>query len=360
MIIILGGTIDITVHEIKDNGSVKELHKANGGDWGGTKVDALFTSLLVDIVGKDVMETFSSVHKYDFLLMLRDFEVKKRTINPKLDDIVTFTVPVCLSDTFREKNPECNITDVALKSKYGNQLTWKRDKLRMEAKLTMTLFDGICKHIVDHLTELFLHPAVKDVSSILLVGGFAESLMLQTAIREAFMNKNVIIPKEAGLAVLKGAVLCGHAPEKISGRVCRYTYGVDMITKFDSTIHPNFKKILRNNKEYCDDIFDIHVRVGQIVEVGEPQVKKTYVVVEPVQNSIKFNVYTSNNKEPTYTTDAGVTQLGTLTIDMPDTSKGLDRGAVAHMTFSGTEIAVTAVDRDNPERAVTTKVDFLG
>lgn len=360
MIIILGGTIDITVHEVKDNGSVKELHKANGGDWGGTKVDALFTSLLVDIVGKGVMETFSSVHKYDFLLMLRDFEVKKRTINSKLDDIVTFTVPVSLSDTFREKNPECNITDVALKSKYGNQLTWKGDKLRMEAKLTRTLFDGICKHIVDHLTELFLHPAVKDVSSILLVGGFAESLMLQTAIREAFINKNVIIPKEAGLAVLKGAVLCGHEPEKISGRVCRYTYGVKINTEFDSTIHPKFKKVFHNNVEYCDDIFSIHVRVGQQVEVGEPQKKHRYVVLRPNQTYLEFEIYTSNNKEPTYTTDEGCTYLGKVTIDMPDTSKGLDRKAIVHMTFSGTEIAVTAVDRDNPERAVTTKVDFLG
>lgn len=352
MNIILGGTIDITVHEVKDDGSVKELHKANGGDWGGTKVDALFTSLLIDIVGKDVMETFISKNKYDFLHLMRDFEVKKRTINPELDDIVTFSVPVSLSD-FREKNPGCN-------SKYGNQLTWTRDKLRMEAKLTKTLFDGVCKHIVDHLKELFMHAAVKDVSSILLVGGFAESLMLQSAIRDAFKTKNVIIPKEAGLAVLKGAVICGHEPEKISGRVCRYTYGVKIVLKFDSTMHPKFKKILHNNIEYCNDIFSIHVRVGQIVEVGEPQVKQTYVVTEPGQTSIEFKIYTSNNKDPTYTTDEGCTYLGTLTIDMPDTSKGIDRGATVHMTFSGTEIAVTAVDRDNPERAVTTKVDFLG
>eukprot|EP00105_Crassostrea_gigas_P037535 XP_019921683.1 PREDICTED: heat shock 70 kDa protein 12A-like [Crassostrea gigas] len=355
-----GGTIDIVVHEVKDDGFVKELHKANGGDWGGTKVDALFTCLLADIVGKEVMETFRSIHKYDFINLLRNFEVKKRTISPTCHDIVTFTVPVSLSDTFSEKNPGCNITDAASKSKFKSLLTWKRDKLRMEAKLTKTLFDGICKQIVDHLKDLFMHPTVKDVSSILLVGGFAESLMLQTAIREAFKNKNVIIPKEAELAVLKGAVICGHEPEKISSRVCRYTYGVEAVIKFDSTIHPKSKKILHNSLEYCGDIFSIHVRVGQIVEVGEPQVKKTYVVTEPDQISIEFKIYTSNNKEPTYTTDVGCTYLGKLTIDMPDTSKGVDRGATVQMTFSGTEITVTAVDKDDPERAVTTKVDFLG
>uniref|UniRef100_A0A8W8L4G0 Heat shock 70 kDa protein 12A n=1 Tax=Magallana gigas TaxID=29159 RepID=A0A8W8L4G0_MAGGI len=355
-----GGTVDITVHEVRDNGSVKELHKANGGDWGGTKVDASFKGLLVDIVGKDVMETFISKNKYDFLHLMRDFEVKKSTINPELNDKVTFTIPVSLSDTFSEKNPGSIISDAVLNSKYKNQLTWIKDKLRMKAKLARSLFGESCKHIVDHLKELFMHPSVKDVSSILLVGGFAESPMFQTVIRETFINKNVIIPKEAGLAVLKGAVICGHEPEKISSRVCRYTYGVEVVITFDSTIHPKSKYILRNSLEYCDNIFSIHVRVGQIVEVGEPQVKQTYKVTEPDQTSIKFKIYTSNNKEPTYTTDIGCTYLGTLTIDMPDTSKGLDRGATLHMTFSGTEIAVTAVDRDNPERAVTTTVDFLG
>lgn len=100
--------------------------------------------------------------------------------------------------------------------------------------------------------------------------------------------------------------------------------------------------------------------MGQVVEVGEQQVKHTYTPVEPDQTNGVFDIYTSHDKEPTYTTDEGCTHLGKLMVDMPDTSKGMDRGVIVHMTFSGTEIAVTAVDRDNPERAVTTNVDFLG
>lgn len=81
-------------------------------------------------------------------------------------------------------------------------------------------------------------------------------------IREVFKNKKVIILEEVGLVVLKGVVLCGYVFEKILGRVCRYMYGVDMIMKFDSIIYFYFKKIVCNNKEYCDDIFDIYVCVG--------------------------------------------------------------------------------------------------
>lgn len=280
------------------------------------------------------MKAFSSNNKFDFLDLLGDFEAKKRTIVPEMNEKVIFRVPASLSETFENMNSKSKIKDVLGRSNYKNKLTWTGDKIRMEADMVKTLFDGSCKYIVNHLKELFIHPAVKDVSSILLVGGFAESLMLQSAIRDAFKTKTVIIPKEAGLAVLKGAVICGHEPEKISGRVCRYTYGVKTVIPFDSTIHPKFKKILHNNIEYCDDNFSIHVRVGQIVEVGEPQVKETYQVVKPDQTGIEFKFYTSKNKEPTYTTDVGCTYLDMLTIDMTDTSKGMDRVATVHMTFS--------------------------
>lgn len=39
------------------------------------------------------------------------------------------------------------------------------------------------------MQELLRHSNVKDVSSIILVGGFAESLKLQAAIKNAFKDK---------------------------------------------------------------------------------------------------------------------------------------------------------------------------
>ncbi|WAR31119.1 HS12B-like protein [Mya arenaria] len=32
-----GGTVDVSVHERNDNGTLKEIHKASGGAWGGTE-----------------------------------------------------------------------------------------------------------------------------------------------------------------------------------------------------------------------------------------------------------------------------------------------------------------------------------
>lgn len=48
-----GGTVDITAHQILPSGSVKELHAATGGAWGGTKVDENFVNLLIEILGEN-------------------------------------------------------------------------------------------------------------------------------------------------------------------------------------------------------------------------------------------------------------------------------------------------------------------
>ena len=64
---------------------------------------------------------------------------------------------------------------------------------------------------------------VKDVGTIVLVGGFSECGLLQKTIREFFKGKKIIKPDEAGLATLKGAVYFGHIPEAISRRSAMYS-----------------------------------------------------------------------------------------------------------------------------------------
>lgn len=64
--------------------------------------------------------------------------------------------------------------------------------------------------------------------------------MLQVAVREAFENKKVFVPQDAGLAVLKGVVSYGHETQTISARVCKNTYRISVLTTFESDIHPIF------------------------------------------------------------------------------------------------------------------------
>lgn len=55
-----GGTVDITVHETQPDGTLREVYTANGGPWGGIRVDQEFTAFLEDVAGKDVINTFTT------------------------------------------------------------------------------------------------------------------------------------------------------------------------------------------------------------------------------------------------------------------------------------------------------------
>jgi hypothetical protein len=51
------------------------------------------------------------------------------------------------------------------------------------------------------------------------VGGYSDSPLLIGAIKDKFPNLSVIVPRDPGLAVLKGAVLYGCEPHSITERV---------------------------------------------------------------------------------------------------------------------------------------------
>jgi hypothetical protein len=57
---ILGGTADITCHQKDADGKLRELQKASGGAWGGTRVDEAFNQLLIKIVGAAQFRNFRS------------------------------------------------------------------------------------------------------------------------------------------------------------------------------------------------------------------------------------------------------------------------------------------------------------
>ncbi|XP_062597459.1 heat shock 70 kDa protein 12A-like [Saccostrea cucullata] len=355
-----GGTIDITVHEVQTNNSLKELYSANGGPWGGTNVDDALQSLLTDIFGKDVMQEFSKSQKMDQLDLFRDFEIKKKTVKPefKKDEFITLRVPHSLSSLYSVLKGRDISSSVQSNDKYKAKLKWFGEKLRMEPGITKALFDKSCNQIVKHVQSILCENAMRDVGTILLVGWYAESLMLQKAIETNFNQLKVIPTPEAGLSVLKGSVIFGHEPDAISSRVSTYTYGIRTNVNFNPSEHPEKKKTLVNGIEKCKDIFNIHVRVGETMHVGEPTTSQTYVPQNPDQKTIGFTIFTSPCKNPKFTTDQGCRCVGYLRLYMPETSKDTEKEVDVQMTFSGTEIEVSAIDKIT-KKAVKTSVDFL-
>ena len=203
--------MDITVHEVKEDKTVKELEKASGGDWGGTCVDNSFKEFLTSLVSVEVMEEFRWKHTGEYIELFRDFEMKKRTTNTTDQTRVTMRMPGTLPELY-EKMKSKPFKQAIQESRYSKSVKWEGDKLRITPTLFEQFFAAACTGIVDHLHDLLDKPAVKDTDTILMVGEFSESPILQACIKRDFQNYRIVIPNEQGLAVLKGAVLFGHDP----------------------------------------------------------------------------------------------------------------------------------------------------
>lgn len=61
-----------------------------------------------------------------------------------------------------------------------------------------------------------------------------------------------------------------------------------------------------------------------------------------------------------YIIDEGCICLGNLIFDMFDMIKGMNWGVSVYMIFSGIEIIVIVVDKDNFKKVVLIIVDFFG
>lgn len=96
------------------------------------------------------------------------------------------------------------------------------------------------------------------------------------------------------------------------------------------------------------------VEVGQAVEVGRYQVKKTYSKVTPHQSSMILIMYTSTAKDPEYVTNDNCSLLGDLIINLPPGH----RDVVVYTTFSDTYLTVRAVEKDS-NTEVTARFQFL-
>ncbi|KAK3600055.1 hypothetical protein CHS0354_012746 [Potamilus streckersoni] len=241
-----GGTVDITVHEVMSGGQLKEIHKASGGAWGGTKVDEAFKQFIIGLVGMSVFQRFCEERKEDHLDLFRDFEIPKRGISSDTNVDINIRLPTALKEIYKENNCK-DLSEAIKQSRYTEEVILVYDKLRVKASVIKNFFSNSIDNIISHVKELLNDSRVREISSIMMVGGFSESKMLQKAIKSSFPNINVFIPGDAGLVVLKGAVVFGHSLSSIAMRVSKFTYGINSLVPFDTKIH-DIKK-----RRECDD-----------------------------------------------------------------------------------------------------------
>ena len=349
-VIIPGGTADITVHQKVANGKLKEVKRASGGPWGGTAVDGAFIKLLGDTMGGPVFAAFMKEQCYDYLDFMRDFETVKRNLKLNTKDLVNIKLPVSLHETCR-KCMKKDFKQLVKDARKDRQISFTGDKMRMDPDLAKGLFQKATDKIVKHMKKIIEEDAIgQQISLILMVGGFSESPFVQDVIKREFqdkMGKKVLVPSDAGISVLNGAVVFGRHPENIESRVLRFTYGASITPEFQEGLHDEDKRITVGGKDYCNEVFGDFIKAGEQVEVGH-QVKESYRTLRPNQDNMTLQIYTTEERFVSYVDDRGCRKLGQLKVDIPFPSEETHHMDVIY-EFGDTELHIEAHEQDSTE-----------
>ena len=340
----------MTVHEIQEDGTIKEIHKVTGGPYGGIYVNRRFESLLENLFGAQKLQTYRNQFPSDWNSLMNEFEAKKRG-NRILDS--SLMTNIRLPRSFVSL---VNQTKSSVMERYGEkEVKLKNNEyLSLSSGIMKGLFTPVVKSIKEHLKALLKKPSLSKVQIMLLVGGFAESAFLQEEIKKEFSRAlRVLIPRHATTAVVQGAVIFGKKPSKISERVVCTTYGADGSLDFVEGVHPQEKKFIADGVEMCNDVFFCFVKENKVVKLGE-RITKRYTPTRANQTSLKWGFYVTSNPNTQFVTDRGVTRIGSVVVQSPDTRRGKDRNLEVTMYFGGTEITATAWDVSSGNKAQTT------
>ena len=345
LFISIGGTADITVHEKIPNGHLKELCHASGGDCGGTSIDNAFIQMIIKILGAPMIGFLKQEDLTAYLDLLREFETVKRKIKTDAIDKVNFTIPFATINSLCESRQDETFSSMIQSSPFASKITLRGDKMRVDADVMKSLFDQTINNIVSLVKDVLRKPAAKNVSLLLLVGGFAECPLVQSAMKKNFHNKRIIIPEDAGLSVLKGAVLFGHKPDYIASRVMRFSYGTDVTRLFDPKSHEQHRKYTckLSGEIRCLGLFGEIIKLNESVALGT-KISRRYFTVKPNQRKMCVNMYASKKEKPTYVDEDGCVLIGTSEIEILSPSEE-ERVVSVEYIFGNTEISVTATDK---------------
>ena len=315
-----------------------------GGPYGGTKVDEEFRILLTKIFGDRRVDDYQRLFPGDWLVLINDFEMKKRSNRVLKGETTRVRIPRSFISSLWEKEIDLNSV-IKVHYNPSDVKIHNKEYLCLSPKIMKKLFQPVLSGIISHLKGLVRKPRLSKVELMLLVGGFADSALLQSELKKEFSTKyRVMVPQSASIAVVQGAVLYGKQPLKISARIASVTYGAGCTRDFISGTHPESKKFYNDEGlAKCRDLFCLFVTEGQELGVGQ-KVSHIFNPLNHEDRYFKFRFYTSDHTDVEYTTEAGVVKIGSVTVQSPHVYKGKNRDIDVSLYFGGTEITASARD----------------
>ena len=278
--------------------------------------------------------------------MMREFEVAKRNLNPEVQTYFNTRIPASLHTCCSEQNDGKTIRYIIQNQDflYHGRIKMIGDKMRIESDIIKDSLKFVTDQIVEHVDRILGNPLVESCSLILLVGGLSESLIVQKEMRDRFQTeeRRVITPREAGLSVVKGAAIAGHALNIVTDRFVRYNYGLEKTIKYRWCKHPDKEKhkfVDSDGSVWVQNVFEVFMEKNTPVKEGTVITKKRSTPT--FYENIYSSVYVSS-RDVQFTDEEGCLELCTIHIYKdelePYIGKPLD--FQFNFTFGRTEIGI--------------------
>ena len=350
-----GGTIDITAHQVCEDGTLKILDIPHGQIYGGTEINKKFK----EFIGKEVFDdpTFSCYLKGKeqkercaelFGFINREFESAKKKFgsdneyNSSLSGSYNVRLPPSMVCVYRDK----------LKSIQGQKIedsthvSYRRvtQQISISKKKMKDLFEENVTKTKECIDEALEKVGRDKVKIIYLVGGFGGCKYMTSSIEYYYYPQiEVFRPFEAVYAVTRGACLIYN--KKVL-RIADATYGTSAIINYNdsNSIHKPAYKILTDHGTKCKSLFNKYIEKGDEID-PEFVYSSIYTPLEKEQKQLSFPIYSTQTcihyvkKEDGSLADE-VDNLGCLHVDI---SSGmhlprLKRKVQFVLDFSSTEI----------------------
>ncbi|OAD73785.1 hypothetical protein PHYBLDRAFT_145255 [Phycomyces blakesleeanus NRRL 1555(-)] len=295
-----GGTVDLIVFEIDEMfglRSLREVTKGSGSSCGSGFLDDRMREFLINRFGE---------HS----------ESNKVVIEQLINQFVIATKP-----EFEDEDDEFFVIPAA----------HSLDKKTMSE---IGVVDGRFQVTVDELREDIFEPVVKQVLSLIscqlsqsetrldaifLVGGFGQSKYLAKRVKDTFETQveSICVPSRGELAVVRGAVMYGINPNRITHRVLRRTYGLEVHCPFDESEDSIENKMVTSDGAVrCWGRFNVFATKGECIAV-DSCVEREFFIFYPDNFVSDLFAYDEDCEPPRYTTDPGVRKVAAFTTKTP-------------------------------------------
>lgn len=304
-------------------GASAEIYQPSGGDWGGNYVNKNFEKFLSrsvfdpSFVNKCRKENSTVWHE-----LMSNFEQAKRRFKNDSKAPIPITISMAFADCVDDyygKRIKIYFQEKAIDGiKIGHN-----GHLQIDVGLMKSFFDSVIDDIVSHIKELLLKRQLQNVKTLFLVGGFAQCDYLQHRITSAIkkLGRQVIIPEEPVLAILKGAVWYGCNPILIRSRISPRTYSFAAY------------KGKNNAVKYLSQV----VEKGDSVNTGHYEERYCEPLTKHM-DEVKMELYACDSSFNENPDDPGNYEVGVVVVKVPKTFN--NRVVQFTFTFGGTEIKI--------------------